>query len=438
MKILSIGPEGAGKTVFLTMLTGYMSDRSRPLPIHVETFQAAEKIEGFKETLKSGDWPPSNIEGDPHEIFTFRLGSAKGKRIHLWDFPGQHFRKSTIDPTTPDPLGHLKRLRETIEEAHILIYLLDMGGLLNPGKDKKVTEDAWLFREFLTNSKWKNRQRLVVVTKADRYRGLLAQAGEDPRRMIVDAWPDGIVACPLTPDSFPDVDFFAITSVKVKNVIGEDRVPYWIPSNPLESEGFEPLLKRIFEGLKGGWWTKTKNAVLVGQRGVKKGTKAIVSLGKLLPRKIKLFVILVLSTLLALGIWHSSTDTYEFQFATGEKSGAGTDASVEFSLIGKDGRVSSTTLGQQQERLDTSDPFERNQTSVFERRMASLGEIKAVSIKLADAGNKPAWFLNWVRVTNKDTGVVSTFSFHDWLGSDSFNPGSHPWEVTLTAGDLRL
>lgn len=275
MKILTIGPEGAGKTVFLTMLTSYMSGKSCPQPIHVEKFAGAKKIEGFKRILKNGEWPDRNLEAEPQEIFTFCLGGPKRRKIHLWDFPGERFRKNTINPTAPDPAGHLKRLRETIEEAHILIYLLDLSELITADASTKATEDAWLFREFLTNSKWKNRQRLVVVTKADLYRGLIDEAGGDLRKMIIDAWPEGIVACPLNADAFPKVDFFAVTSVKVKNVIGEDRIPRPMPKSPLESEGFEPLVKRILEGLSGGWMTTVKNALLFGQRGLSGGSAKI-------------------------------------------------------------------------------------------------------------------------------------------------------------------
>ncbi len=275
MKILTIGPEGAGKTVFLTMLTGYMSGKSFPLPIQVENLVAAKKIQDFKQMLESKEWPLRNTERSSHEIFTFRLGSPKGKRIHLWDFPGEHFRKSTIDPATHDTSGHLKKLREEIEEAHILIYLLDLGSLLIPDTNGKVTEDAWLFKDFLTNPKWKSRQRLVVVTKADRYRGLIDQAGEDIRKVIIDAWPDNIVVCPLTAGSFPKVDFFAVASVKVKNVIVDDEGALWMPKTPLESEGFEPLVKRILEGLNGGLKTKARNALLFGKRRLSSGSAKI-------------------------------------------------------------------------------------------------------------------------------------------------------------------
>ena len=438
MKILTIGPEGAGKTVFLTMLTSYMSGKSCPLPIHVETFKAAEKIEGFKRILKNGEWPDRNLEAEPHEIFTFRLGGPKGRKIHLWDFPGERFRKNTINPTAPDPAGHLKRLRETIEEAHMLIYLLDLSELITADASTKATEDAWLFREFLTNSKWKNRQRLVVVTKADLYRGLIEKADGDLRKMIIDAWPEGIIACPLNADAFPKVDFFAVTSVTVKNVIGDDRIPRPMPKSPLESEGFEPLVKRILEGLSGGWWTRFKNLKLKGQRGLKIGSSGMVGLIRSLPRKVRLLVVFLVLTFLSLGFYFLATDKYELKFVTGDRPGAGTDSPVIISLTGNDDRVSHATLGQLHERLVMPDLFENGETNIFERRMKALGEIKAVSVKITDTGDKPAWFLKSVHVTNKNTGMVSTFSCSRWLGRDLSNPGNDPWEVTLTSDDSRM
>lgn len=404
MKILTIGPEGAGKTVFLTMLTSYMSGKSRPLPIHVETFAAAEKIEGFKRILKNGEWPDRNQEAEPHEIFTFRLGGPKGRKIHLWDFPGERFRKNTINPTAPDPAGHLKRLRETIEEAHMLIYLLDLSELITADASTKATEDAWLFREFLTNSKWKNRQRLVVVTKADLYRGLIDKVGGDLRKMIIDAWPEGIIACPLNADAFPKVDFFAVTSVTVKNVIGDDRIPRPMPKSPLESEGFEPLVKRILEGLSGRWITTVKNALQFGQRTLSGGSARMVGLIRSLPRKVRLLVVFLVLTFLSLGFYFLATDKYELKFVTDDRPGAGTDSPVIISLTGNDDRVSHATLGQLHERLVMPDLFENGEANIFERRMRPLGEIKTVSVKIADAGAKPAWFLESGPVTNKNTG----------------------------------
>ncbi len=121
MKILTIGPMNAGKTVFLAMITTYASRKESPVPIHIESFEAAEKIDEIMKRLNRGKWPLRNFEGAPQEIFTFRLGSVKGKKIQFWDFPGEHFKKSLIDPNSPDVGGHLKKLRETIEEAHMLI-----------------------------------------------------------------------------------------------------------------------------------------------------------------------------------------------------------------------------------------------------------------------------------------------------------------------------
>jgi hypothetical protein len=420
------------------MLTGYMSGKSCPLPIHVETFKAAEKIEGFKRTLKSGDWPPRNFEGTPHEIFTFRLGGPKGRKIHLWDFPGEHFRQEIIAPNAIDQQGHRKRLFKLCEEAHMLIYLLDLSELMTADASTKATEDAWLFREFLTNSKWKNRQRLVVVTKADLYRGLIDKAGGDLRKMIIDEWPEGIIACPLNADAFPKVDFFAVTSVKVKNVIGEDRIPRPMPKSPLESEGFEPLVKRILEGLSGGWMTTVKNALLFGQRGLSGGSAGMVGLIRSLPRKVRLLVVFVVLTFLSLGFYFLATDKYELKFVTGDRPGAGTDSPVTISLTGKDDRVAHATLGRLHEHLLMPDLFENGETSIFERRMIPLGEIKAVSVKITDTGDKPAWFLESIHVTNKNTGMVSTFSCSRWLGRDSSNPGNDPWEVTLTSDDSRM
>jgi hypothetical protein len=268
MKILTLGNESAGKTVFLTMLVRYMSSKHRKLPIHVEEVQAALKINDNLKILKSGDWPLRHFVGTPHEIFTFRLGSPKGKKIHLWDFPGEHFRQLVIAPDGLDPDGHIKRLREMSEEAHQLIYLLDLGNMVKGDASPRAMEDALLFREFLTNPHWEKRQRLVVITKADLYRGLIKEANGDLRKVINDVWPDAVVACPLTPGAFPKVDFFAVTSVKSKSEGGKDRKIHRRPEIPLQSEGFDQMVERVLSGLDKAWWTSLQNGGLITRRTI--------------------------------------------------------------------------------------------------------------------------------------------------------------------------
>lgn len=266
MKILTLGSENVGKTVFLTMLVRYMSSSDRKLPIHVEEGQVALKINDNLKILKSGEWPFHNIQNTPHEIFSFRLGSPKGKRIHLWDFPGEHFRNLVIEPDGVDPFGHIKKLREMSEEAHMLIYLLDLEHMVRGDASPRAMEDALLFREFLTNPRWKKRQRLVVITKADRFHGLIQEAGNDLRKVIKDVWPDGVLACPLTPGAFPKVDFFAVTSVKSKIVRDKDGNVSPRPITPLQSDGFKQMVERILSGLDKAWWTRIQNTILSGER----------------------------------------------------------------------------------------------------------------------------------------------------------------------------
>jgi len=174
------------------------------------------------------------------------------------------------------------------------------------------------------------------------------------------------------------------------------------------------------------------------QRGLSGGSAGMVGLIRSLPRKVRLLVVFVVLTFLSLGFYFLATDKYELKFVTGDRPGAGTDSPVIISLTGNDDRVSHATLGRLNESLLMPKLFENGEANIFERRMIPLGEIKAVSVKITDTGDKPAWFLESVHVTNKNTGMVSTFSCSRWLGRDSSNPGNDPWEVTLTSDDSRM
>jgi hypothetical protein len=159
------------------------------------------------------------------------------------------------------------------EEAHLLIYLLDLKHMGTGYASPRAREDALLFRKFLTNPRWKKRQRLVVITKADLFHGLIQEAGKDLRKVIKDVWPDGVLACPLTPGAFPKVDFFAVTSVKSKIEIGKGGKILRKPITPLQSDGFDQMVERILSGLDKAWWTKIKNAMLSGERAIARAKK---------------------------------------------------------------------------------------------------------------------------------------------------------------------
>lgn len=273
MKILTLGREATGKTVFISMLTDYLTGKNSDLNIHVDGLEIAKTLDSNLQTLKKGEWPNKHNQGQPQKMLTFNLGKVNGRKIHFWDFPGEHFKKSVLDPTAPDPDGHLKKLRETIDDAHILIYLLDLGGFLN--ENDEMVENTWLFREFLTNKKWKSRKRIVVLSKSDLYSGLIEAADGDVKQVIIDNWPDGIVACPMTMESHAKVGFFAVSSIEVKSK-KVNGVNQWMPDSPLKSEGMEVLAEKILDGMKGAWWTATRNTA---RSLTKKSGEAVVVTG---------------------------------------------------------------------------------------------------------------------------------------------------------------
>jgi len=105
---------------------------------------------------------------------------------------------------------------------------------------------------------------------------------------------------------------------------------------------------------------------------------------------------------------------YAVSIGTGDRASAGTESSVYLVLYGDLG-VS------KQHRLHykgSKPAFGRGQTDTFVIAEHDVGAITNVRIGHDSKGERPGWFLDWVTVTNEDTGYVWEFNCSQWLASD--------------------
>eukprot|EP01048_Picozoa_sp_COSAG05_P003976 COSAG05_NODE_197_length_14521_cov_113.902995_1_plen_1885_part_00 len=99
---------------------------------------------------------------------------------------------------------------------------------------------------------------------------------------------------------------------------------------------------------------------------------------------------------------------YKVTVQTGDKRGAGTDATVTMILYGANGDSGSQKLE------SGNDDFERGHTDSFSFDCPDLGHITALEIRHDQKGLAPAWFLETVTVT-PPSGGPAVFSCFDWL-----------------------
>jgi hypothetical protein len=252
MKIFIIGPEGAGKTVFLAMLSHHMAMASSEVVFEPANYDSANYVARTLELLDCQKWPNSNRQGE-FRVFRWRLG-RKGEsphEINLFDYSGQDMRSVLLEEDPEKLRDRSKELRKEIDDSDLLIYLLDMGGFIGSGGLTEANENGWLLQTFVKRQKWHSKRRILVVTKADVYAGMISEADGDLKKMIERHWPKV-----YNVDEFlrelKGIECFALTGVIVTTELDDDGNPVRKPRIPLQSDGFGPLVEGILSGIQRG------------------------------------------------------------------------------------------------------------------------------------------------------------------------------------------
>lgn len=427
MKIFVIGPEGAGKTVFLAMLSHHMAKVSSEVVFEPVDYESTQYVASALDLLECQKWPKSNPQGEVR-VLRWRFG-RKGKsphQINLFDYSGQDMRSVLLEEEPEKLQGRAKELRKEIDDSDMLIYLLDMDGFIGSGVLMEANENAWLLHPFLTRPQWCEKRRMLVCTKADVYAGMISEAGGDLKKMIVQHWPKVYNAAEFLHQQ-EKIGCFALTSVMVTTGLDDEGKPVRKPRIPLESEGFESLVEGILSGLEKVWITSVRSfasEVFIAMLGP--GWSLIKYLRN--HKGASLLALLLLGYLVRIPL----TDKYAFTIVTGGRDGAGTDATVKIRLFEQQGRETSLSFGGWNRPWQKS-AFERDKIDFFSRRCRRLEAMKELTVEITDSGNKPAWFLSGIGVENLTTGEEVTFPCSVWLGKDEPNPGDDPWKLSLTA-----
>jgi energy-coupling factor transporter ATP-binding protein EcfA2 len=169
VNVFIIGPEGAGKTVFATMLNAYVAQHPECGIVSRDAdLQTKKYLAGEFSLLEQGEWP----------------GSTKGGRMvslnWRWAMDGQTVEVGLIDPAGQDIRRDLcgdtnaLQIVESIAKADVLILLVDLHGHQSGNGEKRI-ENGWIVEHVL--DRLRDHQSLVfAVTKADMLTGSLPRA----------------------------------------------------------------------------------------------------------------------------------------------------------------------------------------------------------------------------------------------------------------------
>jgi hypothetical protein len=107
------------------------------------------------------------------------------------------------------------------------------------------------------------------------------------------------------------------------------------------------------------------------------------------------------------------TRNYTVKIYTGDKLGAGTDSNIFLTIIGASGQLTEQRLN----GLISGNAFERNQTdSLTLRDLASIGELRGVTVRSDNSYPGSAWFLGWIEISSP--GIATRrFDFNAWVES---------------------
>lgn len=432
MNVFIIGPEGSGKTVFMAML-GHFVAKSRPdlilEPLDSPSSQYTAATLGI---LERQEWPASNLQRDLR-LLRWRFG-RRGRRMHvieLADYAGQDMRQLLLETDASATDSHSNLLRQTIDNSEILVYMLDLGGLVNFDDRERISEDAWLLRKLLEDKSWQRKNRLIVVAKADLYSDMAADGKDDLAKLVRSILPDGQDIAELDNLNRKNVTHHWIASVLPTVVLDEQGTPLRIPALPLSSEGFSMFVDDLLRRISRGWlWWKTKIF--------------IADLGKIL-RKIPLKTWLIGAVVLGLAIAGARFNAYlkesrkaaqarqsklHITFKTGTSHGAGTDSAVTLTLFHRYGGSKEIVF-----RDSDGSFFENGQRNGFSVTSWPVKFIKKIEVSIENSGSYPAWQLDSISIHDKENKDETIFPGR-WLGWDSNNPNPpREWKAELLPTD---
>ncbi|XP_071127123.1 allene oxide synthase-lipoxygenase protein-like isoform X1 [Mytilus edulis] len=107
--------------------------------------------------------------------------------------------------------------------------------------------------------------------------------------------------------------------------------------------------------------------------------------------------------------------SYKISVKTGDKKGAGTDANVYVILHGKGTKTS-------EQNLDTffKNDFERGSIDTYSVDSdINIPEVQRIELWRDNNGLLSNWYLDWIEVTNVETGITSIFPAMKWIKEDN-------------------
>lgn len=412
LKIFIVGPVGAGKTVFASMLNRYVTTHPE-CGVHFKTadWKTRAYFAKIDEALSCEPWWP--------------VGTAPGELIELqweWEVNGRLAKFDLVDPPGEDIERELRgeasnlQILEKIRTADLVFVLMDLYGHQGDSHLKR-TQNAWIVENVLRHAS-PDRSLVVGVSKGDVLRDSLpAESWTDKERLLAlisEKMPEFTMNAYRQQLSSSKVQLAMFSAISTESYLDAAGHLRQRPKQPFESQGLEVFVKTITEAHDDKVW----NGYV---------SEALRILKKLVTSRIFLAMVAVLTAFLW---WMTAWQTFQITFITSSRSSAGTDASVYLYLIGDKRESFRINFPGRSPSKTHRDAFEIGATDVFEVEVWRVGTVREVVVGHDDSGTDAAgrrtggWHLASVEVEEKiqdSWGPKTTFPCDLWLDQTEGN-----------------
>ena len=247
-KVVVLGTEGAGKTVFVTCLAKFLHQRERELGIVLDPkdTDTMRYIERAWKRLQEADWPPATPPGQ-FCVLNWQL-TFSGKPLldfSLIDPPGHDIRRlfsenGDLANLPPD----LQPLAEQVATADFVILLANLADFLgDPDDDRRLVSEMaikFVLEHIAARDADPRVNVALVFTQADLFSDELMGASA-PRSVVRKHLP--LVHQSPAFQTLVANNIFAVSAVdKTRLIISSNDDARRVPDASFTSEGFELIL----------------------------------------------------------------------------------------------------------------------------------------------------------------------------------------------------